>query len=201
MKLAIKRPFAPPKLVQRLSVRGVSPLQRFLTNQKFQVMGDVEFEGGNPSRAVRHLGEVGKIASVFPHGYQTLVIYDPEKHDRESLVLMLTALWDGSFVPSQRADFLKENPQRRLFSSGEGFEYPNAWLDIVNNVYWTQLDVNIADVQQSMRMQAKHWDRERLVRQGKQQQAINRAERAGRGLGVGLTLREQMIASGQLKPR
>lgn len=199
--LTIKRPFAPPKFVQRLTMHGEDFDNRFLENHRFQVMGNVEFEGGNPSRAIRHLGEVGKVDVIMPHGYQTLVIYDPAIHDRESLVLMLTALWDGSFVPTERIDFNKHNTERKKLYRGEGYEAPNAWLDIVNNVYWTMVDVNIADVKRTMRMQGVYWDAQRKIRQGKTKQRDYRQDRHERGLGTGLNLREQMIVSGQLKPR
>lgn len=198
--VAIKRPFAPPKFVQRLTMHGEDFDNRFLENHRFQVMGNVEFEGGNPSRAIRHLGEVGKIASISPHGYQTLVIYDPAIHDRESLVLMLTALWDGSFVPTERIDFNKHNTERKKLYRGEGYEVPNAWLDIVNNVYWTMVDVNIADVQKTMRIQANYWDAQRKIRQGKAKQQLNAVERALRR-GSESDLRSQLILSGRLKPR
>lgn len=198
--MAIKRPFAPPKFVQRLTMHDDDFDNRFLENHRFQTMGNVEFEGGNPSRAIRHLGEVGGLDMIMPHGYQTLVIYDPLIHDRQSLVLMLTALWDGSFVPTERIDFNKHNTARKKLYSGEGYEAPNAWLDIVNNVYWTMVDVNIRSVQATMRMQGKYWDAQRKVRQGRAKQRHNSVERAER-LNSGPDLRSQLILSGQLKPR
>lgn len=199
--LAIKRPFAPPKFVQRLTMHNDDFENRFLENHRFQVMGNIEFEGGNPSRAIRHLGEVGEIEMIMPHGYQTLVIYDPAKHDRESLVQMLTALWDGSFVPTERIDFNKHNTSRKKLYDGTGYENPNAWLDIVNNVYWTMVDVNIADVRATMRMQGRYWDAQRKIRQGKTKQREYREDRHARGMGTGSSLREHLIQSGQLKPR
>ena len=169
----------------------------------FDYMGSSEFEQGMLGETIRRMVDHLETGEFVIDGIRIYAVWDTDNYDAAGVELVLNQLYQGQRRTKEWTNFegRKYQEQKALEKQRRELRglYPtNAWFVIDHGLFWTWEKINIKDIPLNLAKTVQWNDLTPEEQRAASVPAVQQKPTLEAKFGP---LREQLIKSGQLKPR